>query len=143
MSTTYNLERFLEAQKGVFEIALEEIKKGRKVSHWMWFIFPQIKGLGLSEMAKHYAIANLKEAGEYLQHSVLGKRLVEISTELIKHSDTTAAEIFGSVDSMKLRSSMTLFSLAEGADPVFQNVIDMFFGGKEDERTMKLLTTDK
>ena len=108
MSTENNLTRFLDAQKGDYEIALKEIKKGKKTSHWMWYIFPQINGLGFSDTAKFYAIKNKDEATEYLHHDILGKRLVEISSELLKLNTSNSVEIFGQVDSLKLKSSMVL-----------------------------------
>ena len=141
MAPTDNLARFLDAQTNTYEAALKEIKSGRKTSHWMWFIFPQIAGLGLSETARFYAIRNEKEAAEYLAHPVLGTRLIEISTALVGLSTNNAIEVFGSIDSMKLKSSMTLFSLSENAHPVFQKVLDKFFDGKKDEKTVALLNT--
>ena len=142
MPTENNITRFLDAQKSVYEIALKEIKKGKKMSHWMWYIFPQINGLGFSDTAKFYAIKNKDEANEYLHHDILGKRLVEISTELLKLNTSNAVEVFGQVDSLKLKSSMTLFSLLGSTDPVFQKVLDKFFGGKKDEKTIQLLKVD-
>ncbi len=138
-SNNDNVSRFLEAQKGVYEIALEEIKNGKKAGHWMWFIFPQISGLGFSEMAKFYAVKNKAEATAYLNHAVLGPRLIEISTELLKLKNQNAQAIFGTVDSMKLKSSLTLYSLLEETNPVFGKVIDQFFGGKKDEATVIML----
>ena len=142
MSTENNLTRFLDAQKGDYEIALKEIKKGKKTSHWMWYIFPQINGLGFSDTAKFYAIKNKDEATEYLHHDILGTRLVEISTELLKLNTSNSIEIFGQVDSLKLKSSMTLFSLLESTNPVFQKVLDKFFGGVKDEKTIQLLNAN-
>ena len=136
-----NLTRFLDAQKGVYEVALKEIKKGKKTSHWMWYIFPQISGLGLSDTAKFYAIKNRNEAIEYLNHDILGTRLMEISNELLKLPTSNSVEVFGHVDSLKLKSSMTLFSLLEKTNPVFQKVLDKFFGGMKDEKTIQLLNS--
>jgi uncharacterized protein (DUF1810 family) len=138
MISKNNLRRFLDAQQNVYEIALKEIKNGKKTSHWMWYIFPQIDGLGLSETARFYAIKNKEEAVEYIHHDILGKRLVEISTELLKLDTNNSIDIFGQVDSLKLKSSMTLFSLV-GANPVFQKVLDKFFDGEKDEKTIRLL----
>jgi uncharacterized protein (DUF1810 family) len=138
MISKNNLRRFLDAQENAYEIALKEIKNGKKTSHWMWYIFPQIDGLGLSETARFYAIKNKEEAVEYIHHDILGKRLVEISTELLKLDTNNSIEIFGQVDSLKLKSSMTLFSLVD-ANPVFQKVLDKFFGGEKDEKTIRLL----
>ena len=133
MDTLY---RFLEAQEKNYTIALNEIKNGHKQSHWMWFIFPQIAGLGLSEVSKFYSIKDIEEAGKYLQHEVLGPRLVEISTELLKTDSHHATEIFGQPDDKKLQSCMTLFSQIEGADKIFQDVLDKFFKGKPDYKTL-------
>ncbi|ABG59589.1 DUF1810 domain-containing protein [Cytophaga hutchinsonii] len=139
METKDSLSRFLKAQEGVYAQAQAEIKKGRKTSHWMWFIFPQIQGLGHSETARYYAIHDLEEATRYQAHPVLGKRLVEISTILLHHPATSAVEIFGTVDSLKLHASMTLFSLQEHAHPVFKQVLDVFYAGKRDAKTVALL----
>lgn len=140
--TTQEFEHFYTAQKHNFARAFSEVKDGRKISHWMWFIFPQLAGLGSSEMARKYAIHNLTEAGAYLMDPVLGERLVSISKQLLAHNDKTSYEIFGSPDDMKLRSSMTLFSLLPDADPVFQEVLDVFYGGEKDPRTLALLNQE-
>jgi uncharacterized protein (DUF1810 family) len=134
-----NLSRFLNAQERNYETALAEIKNGRKRSHWMWYIFPQAQGLGLSSMSKHYAINSLAEAQEYLNHPVLGNRLMEISTALLQLPGNNASQIFGDPDDMKLRSSMTLFSLVPNTNQVFQQVLDKFFGGEKDEKTVRLV----
>lgn len=139
MQSEYNLQRFIDAQQNDYTTALAEIKNGRKRSHWMWYIFPQIQGLGLSSISKHYAIRNISEAQTYLLHPVLGKRLVEISSELLKLQSNNATEIFGSPDDMKLKSSMTLFSQVAGAYPIFQKVLDRFFNGEKDPLTLKQL----
>jgi len=139
MTTKNNLSRFLEAQDGVYETALKEVKKGRKTGHWMWYIFPQISGLGFSETSRFYAIKNQAEAVEYLNHEILGTRLVEISAELLNLQTNNPVEVFGSIDSLKLKSSMTLFSLLEHTHPVFQNVLDKLYGGGKDENTVQLL----
>ena len=139
MENQYDLSRFTEAQKGIYESALQEIKKGKKTSHWMWFIFPQIAGLGISSTAKFYAIKNETEAMQYLNHPVLGQRLIEISHELLKLHTNDPVEVFGETDSVKLKSSMTLFSLQEKSDPVFRHVLDKYFHGKNDEKTIYLL----
>lgn len=133
-----NLERFVEAQKHSYSTALSEIKSGRKRSHWMWYIFPQIKGLGYSSTAQYYAIQSREEAEAYLEHPVLGKRLVEISEELLKLKSSNAREVFGYPDDMKLKSSMTLFFLVSG-EAIFRQVINQFFDGEMDERTKELL----
>lgn len=133
------LDRFIKAQERDYETALAEIRGGRKRSHWMWYIFPQVKGLGYSEMAQHYGIAGLEEAEAYLQHPVLGKRLLEISHALLALPGNNATQIFGSPDDLKLRSSMTLFALVPEADSVFGAVLDKFYAGKKDQATVDLI----
>jgi uncharacterized protein (DUF1810 family) len=137
----YRLERFVEAQDGVHERALDELRAGRKTSHWMWFVFPQVAGLGSSPTAREYAIGSLEEARAYLEHPVLGPRLHECAEAVLSHSDRTAHDILGSPDDVKLRSSMTLFVLAAGPGSVFQRVLDAFFDGEPDTRTVDLLDT--
>jgi uncharacterized protein (DUF1810 family) len=139
MSKDYNLERFVDAQQSDYAIALSEIKSGRKQSHWMWYIFPQVLGLGYTSTSITYGISNLDEAAAYLNHQILGKRLIEISNALLALETDDAHKVFGSPDNMKLRSSMTLFSLVPGADKVFGEVLDKFFKGRKDERTLHLL----
>jgi len=134
-----DLQRFIDAQESDYANALAEIKKGRKRTHWMWYIFPQILGLGFSEMSKRYAIKDLDEAEAYINHPVLGQRLIEICSELLKLQSNDAHEIFGSPDDMKLRSSMTLFAALPDAYPVFKSVIDKFFNGAMDGATLRLL----
>lgn len=136
---TEEFEHFYTAQKHHFARAFSEIKDGRKNSHWMWFIFPQLAGLGSSEMARKYAIRDITEAGAYLNDPVLGERLVSISKQLLNHRDKTAHDIFGSPDDLKLRSCMTLFSLVPGADPVFNEVLDVFYNSEKDPATLELL----
>ncbi|MBL7812685.1 MAG: DUF1810 domain-containing protein [Bacteroidetes bacterium] len=130
------LQRFIHAQETLYPYVLEELKRGRKTGHWMWFIFPQLKGLGHSSTADHYGIRDLEEAAEYLQHPVIGRRLVQVSNVLLSLSGRTATQIFGSPDDLKLRSCMTLFSRVPGADPVFQQVLDRFYNGLPDKRTL-------
>ncbi len=138
MSDSFN--RFLIAQQDDYFTALKEIKLGKKKSHWMWYIFPQIAGLGLSETSKFYAIKNLDEAKEYVNHPILGKRLKEITNELLKLKEENANKIFGSPDDMKLQSCMTLFSIADNhPDNVFEEVLNKFYNGKPDNRTVKFL----
>ncbi|MFV8324890.1 DUF1810 domain-containing protein [Flavobacterium sp. ZS1P14] len=139
MTDNKELIRFLEAQNQVYLKALSEIKNGKKTTHWMWYIFPQIKGLGSSETAQYYGIKDLNEATAYLQHPILGKHLVEISEEVLNLNGKTAAEIFGTPDDMKLRSSMTLFANVKNADPVFQQVLVKYFNGLPDNLTLQLL----
>jgi len=134
-----DLKRFLEVQENDFEIALAEIRKGRKQSHWMWYIFPQIAGLGFSPTSKFYAIKDRGEAENYLAHPLLGKRLIEISNALLEVEGKTANQIFGSPDDMKLKSSMTLFGALENTNPVFQRVLDKYFEGMKDQRTLELI----
>lgn len=134
-----DLKRFLDAQENDYERALAEIKRGRKQSHWMWYIFPQIAGLGSSETARFYAVRTKAEAELYLAHPVLGARLVEISEALLDIEGKTANQIFGSPDDVKLKSSMTLFGWLENAHPVFQRVLDKYFNGAKDWRTLDLI----
>ena len=136
---SYDLERFVRAQIGSYETALWEIRRGRKCSHWMWYIFPQIAGLGMSSTAQYYAIQDLQEAEEYLAHPILGPRLLEISGELLKLSTNDAYAVFGWPDDLKLRSSMTLFALAEPENPIFPAVLRKFFHGIMDERTVAIV----
>ena len=137
--TQNRLQRFVEAQATDYEIALTEIKKGKKQSHWMWYIFPQIIGLGSSSTSKFYAIKDIKEADDFLNHPVLGKRLIEISNELLKLNTKDANKIFGSPDDMKLKSAMTLFVHLNNTDEVFQKVLDKFFGGDIDFITLRII----
>jgi uncharacterized protein (DUF1810 family) len=120
----HNLQRFIDAQATAYPTALSEIRSGRKRSHWMWYIFPQIQGLGFSEVSKFYALQNLTEAEAYLNHPILGKRLIEIWQELLNLVDTDATEIFGYPDDLKLKSSMALFSSIPDTIGVFQLVLD-------------------
>jgi uncharacterized protein (DUF1810 family) len=139
MYNTANLDRFIEAQGGSYEVALLEIQNGRKLSHWMWYIFPQIKGLGHSEMSRKYAIQSVDEAQAYLKHPLLGARLIEISIALLKIENSSIDEIMGSPDDLKLKSSMTLFSLIESSNPVFGAVLEKYFGGIRDEQTLEII----
>lgn len=134
-----DLQRFISAQEKDYTIALGEIKNGRKKSHWMWYIFPQIRGLGFSETSKFYAIKDKNEAEEYLTDPLLGSRLIEISNALLSLTTDNAGEIFGNPDDLKLRSSMTLFASVKNDNPVFQSVLDKFFKGEKDKKTLELL----
>lgn len=134
-----NLQRFKDAQKDSYATALKEIQNSRKTSHWMWYIFPQIQGLGFSQMSRYYAIEDLQEAKDYLQDELLGSRLQEICEALLAHDNLSAYEIFGSPDDMKLRSSMTLFEEAAPNNLVFAKVLDKFFDGKRDAMTLSIL----
>jgi uncharacterized protein (DUF1810 family) len=133
------VSRFLIPQNETYLRALAEIKNGKKVTHWMWYIFPQLKGLGSSETANYYAVKNINEAREYLHHPVLGKNLIEISEALLEIKSDSAHEIFGRPDAMKLHSSATLFSQVMGSDAVFAKVLDKYFNGIPDSRTIELL----
>ena len=134
-----DLSRFLRAQERDYDQALREIRAGRKRSHWMWYIFPQIQGLGFSSTAQFYAIRDLDEAKDYLAHPVLGARLKEISSALLEHEGLSAGEIFGYPDDLKLRSSMTLFRLADLDCRIFQDVIDKYYDGVPDSRTVDIV----
>lgn len=133
-----DLNRFIEAQKEDYPRALEEVKNGMKRTHWMWYIFPQITGLGRSSTAEYYAIKDLDEARAYLEDEVLGTRLREISSELLKLETNLPVLVFGSIDALKLNSSMTLFDYVS-SDDVFQRVIDKYYDGKKDELTLEIL----
>ncbi|MCD0467787.1 DUF1810 domain-containing protein [Flavobacterium cupreum] len=134
-----DLTRFLEAQNKLYLTALTELKRGKKETHWMWFIFPQIKGLGRSEMSRLYSIDNLQQSEEFLAHPVLGKHLIEVSRVLLDFKMKSAEAILGDLDARKLQSSMTLFSLTNNTDPVFQEVLDAFFSGKFDLLTLSII----
>lgn len=133
-----NLERFINAQQYDYPVALYELKAGYKESHWMWFIFPQYKGLGYSSTAKYYAIQSKEEAIAYVHHPILGKRLIEISQVLLDLNCDDATAIFGSPDNLKLKSCMTLFYIVS-KESIFQQVIDKFYHGQYDQRTIELL----
>ena len=138
-SSAKTLERFVKAQDKNYQDALSELKSGRKRSHWMWYIFPQIKGLGFSEMAKFYAIEDIKEAEAYLAHHILGKGLIEIAQVLIDLNENDANKVFGYPDDMKLKSSMTLFANVDGTNPVFLEVLDKYFDGEQDNATLRII----
>ena len=133
----YQLQRFVAAQDagGTYDQATAELRAGRKTSHWRWFIFPQVAGLGYSPASRTYAITSLDEARAYLAHPVLGARLIECATILAGLAGRTAEQIFGEVDALKLRSSMTLFMHAAPREPVFGQVLDQYFGGEPDSAT--------
>jgi uncharacterized protein (DUF1810 family) len=134
-----DLQRFIDAQANTYSVALSEIMNGRKRTHWMWYVFPQIQGLGMSETSRLYAIKDIHEAADFLNHPVLGSRLIRICKELLDLESDDAHPIFGSPDDLKLHSSMTLFSSVPSADPVFQKVLDKFFKGKKDQKTLAIL----
>ena len=135
----FNLNRFIEAQNSDFNKALDEIKQGKKSSHWMWYIFPQFKGLGSSSDSSHYAIKSKEEAQAYLNHSILGQRLVEITSELLKLENLSACSIFGYPDDVKLNSSMTLFNAVQNETKVFELVLDKYFFSEKCEKTLRYL----
>lgn len=135
----YDLDRFVAAQEDVHERALDELRRGRKESHWMWFIFPQLAGLGRSSTSVRYAVASLDEARAYLAHPLLGHRLRECSAQVLASNAPTAGHIFGSIDARKLHSSMTLFHRAAPDDAVFSRVLERYFDGVPDEATDTLL----
>ena len=136
-----DLDRFVDAQGSAFEVAVDELRRGRKVGHWIWFVFPQLAGLGRSATSRRYAITSLAEARAYLAHPLLGARLRQCAEVLLAappgHS---ATDIFGELDAMKVRSSMTLFHRAAPEEPVFRHVLDRFYGGRLDTRTDELLS---
>ena len=135
----FDLERFVSAQQGVYEGALRELRAGRKTGHWIWFIFPQLAGLGRSETSRFYGIVSFDEARAYLEHPVLGPRLRECVGAVLATSGVTTGQIFGSLDAMKVRSSMTLFHRAAPEEAVFEQVLKRFYGGVADATTDALL----
>ncbi len=135
----YDLQRFVDAQANIYERALSEIKSGRKRSHWMWFIFPQVEGLGTSSMSRRFAIRSAAEARAYLDHALLGPRLLESAEAALAVQTSSALELFGSPDDMKLRSCATLFGSVSSEGSVFTQLIHKYFAGSTDERTLWLL----
>jgi uncharacterized protein (DUF1810 family) len=134
-----SLDRFVKAQERMYQVALKEIREGQKRSHWMWYIFPQLRGLGTSSMAYTYGISGLDEAKAYLEHPWLSGRLYELCVSLLQHKDKSAYEIFGDIDEMKLKSSMTLFALTSEDYTIFDQVLEQFFEGEMDEVTVSLI----
>jgi uncharacterized protein (DUF1810 family) len=139
MNDPYDLNRFVKAQVGAYEIALAELHAGRKRSHWMWFVFPQFAGLGSSTMAERYAIGSVAEAEAYLAHPVLGPRLVKCCEAVLGVEGRTAYEIMGPPDDLKLRSCATLFAQVADRGSVFERVLAKYYGGEPDEATLRLL----
>lgn len=139
MSDSIDLSRFLSAQQEIYETALAELKKGKKKSHWMWFVFPQISGLGSSPTAKFYAVKSLDEAEAYLAHPILGARLIECCNALLAVEGKSATEILGQPDDLKLKSSMTLFAAAAGESSVFDRVLKNYYASHADEQTLRIL----
>ena len=140
-SDPYNLQRFVDAQAPVVDRVRKELARGRKTTHWMWFVFPQLSGLGTSSMARRYAIASLDEGKAYLAHPVLGSRLVDHTELVLAVPDRTAKDIFGWPDDLKFRSSLTLFALTR-VDGVFLRALERFFGGASDPLTVERLSRD-
>lgn len=143
MNQEHDLDRFVTAQAPHYDRVLAELRGGRKRSHWMWFVFPQIAGLGHSAMSVHYAIRGLDEARAYLAHPVLGPRLIECFEAVLVVQDRSAHDIFGSPDDMKLRSCATLFAEVSPAGSVFERVLDRYFDGERDQKTLSLLSASK
>jgi len=139
----HNLQRFLTAQDEDYELALEEIRHGRKESHWIWYIFPQVVGLGSSSMAQDYAITSQEEAVAYLNHPILSQRLRECCEYLLPHRDSKIESIMEFPDDLKLRSSMTLFAAVSATPMIFQTVLDTFYGGQSDENTIAFLNSTR
>jgi uncharacterized protein (DUF1810 family) len=135
----YDLDRFLRAQEGDYDRALAEIRAGRKRTHWMWYIFPQLDGLAFSSTSKHYAIKSLAEARAYLEHPVLGPRLLECAEAAVGAEGRSATAIFGSPDDLKLRSCATLFACVSPPGSVFERLLEKFYGGERDDKTLRLL----
>lgn len=137
----FGLERFVTAQAGAYQRACDELRRGRKQSHWMWYVFPQMKGLGLSPTSHHYGIGSIAEARAYLAHPILGPRLAEVTGLMLEIRGHSLHDILGSPDDMKFRSSMTLFARAAGSGSVLAEALDALCGGRPDERTLALLTS--
>jgi uncharacterized protein (DUF1810 family) len=138
-SDPYDLNRFISAQEGIYDRVLDELRGGLKRTHWMWYVFPQIDGLGYSPTTRHYAIKSVEEARRYLAHPVLGARLVESAEAVLAVQGRSVSDIFGYPDDMKLQSSMTLFALATEPGSVFERVLDKYFQGKRDARTLQIV----
>lgn len=139
MAEFYDLSRYTRAHRGNYARALSEIRAGRKTSHWMWYIFPQLQGLGRSDTSRYYALKGLEEARAFLADPVLGRNLLEICRALLALPTDSALEVLGAPDNLKLRSSMTLFAQADQENPIFPAVLDKFFGGRPDAKTLALL----
>ena len=139
MGDEFDLQRFVRAQDGTYERAVAELRRGRKTSHWMWFVFPQVAGLGRSSTAQAYAVRSLAEARAYLAHPVLGPRLRACAAALLELPGSDPVAVLGGTDAQKLRSSMTLFAAVSGGDPLFTGVLDRYFGGVADPATTQRL----
>lgn len=143
MMNEFDLERFIKAQERDYETALEEIRRGRKRSHWIWYIFPQITGLGFSSMSQYYGIASIKEAKAYMENACLRDRLLEISEALLALESNDPGNVMGYPDDLKLCSSMTLFAEAAPEEKNFQAVLDKYFDGRKDQRTLQILESQR
>jgi uncharacterized protein (DUF1810 family) len=141
-SGEFHLDRFLDAQKHFYDIALEELRAGKKRSHWIWYVFPQLRGLGVSATANTYGLMGLTEARAYLTHPILGKRLKEATAAMFAHRSRKADSILGELDAMKFRSCLTLFSLADPSEQIFTEALECFFGGEPDVHTIKFLENE-
>ena len=139
MNDIYQLQRFLDAQEGVYPDVVKELRQGRKESHWMWYIFPQVKGLGKSHISQKYALGSLDEATAYVQHPILGNRLYECTEIVVSTEGSTVEQIFGYPDYLKFHSSMTLFSQVENHNPLFDSALKMYFDNKKDQLTLDTL----
>ena len=139
LTDPFDLDRFVQAQAEDYDDALAEVRRGRKQSHWMWYVFPQFDGLGMSSISQHYAIRSMAEAEAYLAHPVLGPRLNEIAAAALAVDGRSAHDIFGSPDDLKLRSSATLFAAVSPGGSVFHRLLDTYFGGEPDEKTLRLM----
>ncbi len=140
MSTdAFNLARFIEAQQASYATALAELRSGRKTSHWIWFVFPQLKGLGISSTSERYGLSGLAEARAYLAHPILGPRLREATAAMLAHRPKSASSVLGELDALKFRSCLTLFSCADPTEHAFGTALEEFFGGEPDRRTLMLL----
>lgn len=137
----FRLSRFVEAQQGSYATALQELRSGRKRSHWIWFIFPQLRGLGRSAMSEEYGLTGLAEARAYLAHPLLGQRLREAAGVMLAHQRLGASAVLGELDALKFRSCLTLFSLADPSEHAFAEALECLFGGERDMRTLELLAT--
>ncbi|PSS58615.1 DUF1810 domain-containing protein [Pseudomonas sp. BBP2017] len=141
MPALFNLQRFVDAQDPFLDRVLAELQAGRKTSHWIWFIFPQLEGLGHSAMAERYALQSADEARAYLRHEVLRARLEQCVAAILQHTDKSAVQILGHTDDMKLRSCLTLFASVEPDHPLFKAALEQFYGAQPDPRTLQLLQT--
>ena len=143
MDLNENLDRFIQAQENTYHIALNEIKEGKKQSHWMWFIFPQVYGLGKSLISQRYSIKNYDEGKDFINHDILGRRLIEITKALVKLDNKSAKQIFGTPDYLKLKSSLTLFNIVSTRNQIFSNALDKYFMGENCDYTKNYFSSYK